>query len=537
LIFPRLNYLRYLAAIAAVCSAMFVPLYVLWLILNGSHMQYGDYFYMLDHLFSQEGTFIPSGLIVHANEHLVLIPKLIYLFNAKAFDGSNVSLGIIVWIISLAIAFLLAWQLRHIFYGSSVNKIILVWLFAAFLFPLAASHNYLHAMSGASWILANFFVVCALLFASNNRIITAGFFGLFATLSYGTGLAVWPALLLIVFLQRQVTWRTAVMALIGLAGVAFERWTSVTVVRHPLIEADPIAIMRSMQIASGSIFSNTPEIALLFGAISLIFIAFSFVFFIRAENVSASEKLTLGIIGYGIGVLFLFALSRSGFGDGVFLSSRYMGVIGLFTLGSILLSAFFFSQKKVWYFISSLLIILNLSASVPVLNKTKQIVLNQQELGAIAARLDIADGMIFVYGKQTGAILRSLNHYPFTAKGDKLFCDAQGQKVEYTLPAQEHGIHGRFDSAKPLSTSRVFQTDGWVHSENEIDCILMINNDNLVIGAAVRGWDRDDARQAIKARRKDIGWRGFALADSGAEIRTVVRLKDRPFLYEIKKGF
>ena len=523
--------------IVAISSASFIPLYLLWLILSGSHMQFGDYFDMLGHMFSTEGVFKPAGLFIHANEHLVLIPKLIFLFNVYFFDGSNITLGIIVWLISTITAILAWWQLQFIVRSSVANRILMAWLLASLLFPLSAAHNYLHAMSGTAWLLANLFSVCAVILSINKLYISAAIFGAFATFSYGTGLAVWPALLFVLVLDRQLTWKSAGVMVIGLVSIILERVTSHSVSGyHPPLEIDPLAILRSTQIAGGSILTNSTDLALIIGGIFLVLVAIFLLRLLSTKNNGATEKIIAGIVIYALTALFLFAIARSGFGDGVFLSSRYMGVVALFVFSVCLLSYFIIKNPVLWQGAASLMIILSLSAAVPVVTAVQNNVKEHQTLGVIAAQLGVAQGLMFGYGSRTGTVLRALDHYPFNATGDRVFCGLLGEKVEAPLPAGDHGIHGWFDSLKPLDKISGYEVNGWAHATRKFDCILIVDSANVVVGAAERGWPREDARRAIQGRDKNIGWKGYAVASSGGDLRALVRLQGQTGFFELSKS-
>jgi hypothetical protein len=524
--------------IIAILSAGFVPFYLLWLILSGSHMQFADYFNMLGSMYSNEGVFNPPGMFRHANEHLVLIPKLIFLFNIYFFDGSNIALGVIVWLIS-AIAAILVWrQLKFIFQSSIVNRILVAWLLASFFFPLSAAHNYLHAMSGTSWLLANLFSVCAVIFIANRRYIGAAIFGAFATFSYGTGLAIWPALLFLVVLDKHFSWKNMVVPIIGLASIVVERVTSHSVAGyHPSIQIDPLAIIRSIQIAGGSILTNSIDLAMIFGAIFLIFTAIFLLHVLSTNNINAAEKMITGMVIYALTALVLMAVARSGFGDGVFLSSRYMGVVALFVFSVSLLSYFIINNSILWQGGVTLIIILNLSAAVPVVSKVQNNVLKHQTLGAIATRLGVANGLIFGHTSRTNSILQALNHYPFNAAGDRVFCGLLGEKVKSSLSALDHGIHGWFDSSKPLDKTSGFQVDGWAfHAERKFDCILIVDSANVVVGAAELGWAREDARRSVKGKNKNIGWKGYALATPGSDLSVLVRLQGQSGFFLLNKS-
>ena len=135
---------------------------LLYLILSGSHMQFGDYFRMVGQLYDDGGHVNAAGLFLHANEHLVAIPKLLYLLNIILAAGSNITLGLAVWWFAAAIALLVLSAASESLRGGYLQKLIVAFAIGLFSFPIAAVHNFVFAMSGASWILANLFAVASL---------------------------------------------------------------------------------------------------------------------------------------------------------------------------------------------------------------------------------------------------------------------------------------------------------------------------------------------------------------------------------------
>ena len=96
---------------------------------------------------------------------------------------------------------------------------------------------------------------------------------------------------------------------------------------------------------------------------------------------------------------------------------------------------------------------------------------------------------------------------------------------------------GILDLVEPLADPNGVKVTGWVDSRRPLDCILLVNQLNEVVGAGIRGWDREDARLAISGSRSDIGWQGVARRSPGDDIRAVVQLRgDHDFLLLAKAG-
>jgi hypothetical protein len=389
-------------------------------------------------------------------------------------------------------------------------------------------------MSGSSWILANFFSVCAIVSLAHSRSLLAGIFGAASTFSYGTGLAVWPALFFVKLFTKRYAWRDALLLAIGIVSVMAERLTYTTLDKHPPLETNLLLILRSISITVGAIFSSNVDVAMLIGAGGLALAGFSLFRFWLSDAKKISGVIMVGLISYCLVIFVLFGISRAGFGDGMFLSSRYMAVTGLFYFAIFALSLMELGNKSMIPAIIASAIILNLSVAIKIIKEVKDTARFHQDLGSLAAKLDLASGLIFEYGPNTSAVLKATNQYPFSKLGDDLACGMIGKRIDSLLHVTQPGVLGWIDSVNHEPDSQAVKISGWIHSKRPIDCVLIINEFSDVIGAAVVGWDREDVRSTIKGSRRDIGFQGVARATSSKEFRTVARLKGDVDFFEIQ---
>jgi len=517
--------------LVGVLSAAVVPAYLLLLIVRGTPMQFNDYYGMLGQIYTPEGGFKPSGLLLHANEHLVAIPKLIYVANVWLFGGSNITLGVFVWLVSAATVVVIFLGLRQVFRVGPSTQVVLAWALAVLVFPLSALHNYQLAMSGTSWIAANLFAVCAILAMVRRRPLVAALFGALGTFTYGTGLAIWPALILVLILQRRFTVRDAVMLGIGAVSVLVERVTASSVDYHPPIVTNPVALLRSVDLSAGSLFTHSVDAALILGALVLGFTGYVVH---RANPAGRSERpnaALTGIAAFGFGVFLMFALSRTGFGDEMFLSSRYMAVVALFILSLVLLSLVVFGESSVWRWAVVASLIMALVAAVPTIGALKSSV-RSQDVGAIAARLGVAEGVVIGFRPSSSQTMEALGHYPFNGAGDRLACGLFGDTLDPARIGTSETVSGYIDSMEPTSNSYAVRITGWAYSTSPIECILVVDETNQVVGAALPGVTRDDVRKAIGVARSNLGWEGIARAvlDEGLRVVVVVAGSDDFYL-------
>lgn len=504
------------AHLSVALAAAFGPLLVLWVILEGSPQQYGDYFDMLHHMFEIDGTLLPSGLLVHQNEHLVLLPKLIYLLNITFFGGSNISLGVFVWSISVATAATMAYYLRPMFAGTCAKRAAILLSLSVLIFPMAAAHNYLYAMSGTCWILANFFAVCALIAMASGRLFLSAGFGILGTFTYGTSLAIWPALAVQLAYQRRFGWRELLLFVAGGGSVLIERFTSVAVAHHPSISFDPITVLKGMMIAAGALLTGSGLVAALYGAV-MIWLSLLLAARYAKTKIPANQTVfLLGLLAYGLAVLLMFSMSRIGFGYEMLMSSRYMAVVSLFVLGLILLSASIFPENRLWY-IATLgsLATIGLHGYL-VLTKFVTNGVTYQNLGAVAVRLDLANDNLFEYRSGTSERLKALDHFPYGPSGEAISCGLLGQDLS-GIGSSTGSVTGAISQFSPLKSGNGIFLSGWVQSNSPVECILFIERDGTtVVGAAVG--------EASLMGRSDERWQGIARATKSDDLRVAVKL-------------
>lgn len=517
----------------AVLSAGLIPVYLLVTLVRGTRMPFGDYFYMLSSIFAPDGAFTPGGLLVHANEHLIAIPKLVFAVNVRLFDGSNITLSVFVWLVSLATLLLVAWCLRSFLRGRTTRQVVVIWLLVATCFPLSAMHNYVYGMSGSAWILANMFAVGAIALGVRGLTLTSGAAGVLATFTYGTGLAVWPALVLLLILRRsRPNWRDGAMLTMGLLAVWVERATRDIVYGHPLPIWNPMVVVRSLSISVGSFFTGSLDVALMAGLGMLIW----FIFALRVllpRTLTRPEMFIVGMGAYALTALLMMAVSRSAFGDDTFTVSRYMAVVGVFVLSLGVLGLFVWGDARSWPWITAFGVSLTLVAAVPTIDHFQEVV-REQDVAAVAVRLGVAEGYLRGFEAGSGALLQTLGNYPFDG-GSGPDCGLLGAQVPTRLVRSDQ-VNGTVDNVSAAANGRAVNVSGWAYSARPIQCVLILDAQGTVIGAGVRGIPRQDVRAAYRFPVSDVGWEGVAARREGTQIRAGVVLKDSQEIYLLGDG-
>ena len=163
-------------------------------VLGSTRLPYNDYWPMIDTILGDDGGLKWRGVFQLRNEHPIAIPKLEYFAVAKLANGSNVVLGLVVIGIVCLTVILLGMLARNTENFSRAQRIAIVVAGSALLFTPRGSWYFVKSMSGAAWLTAHLFVIAAFVAHSKQRRVASIVFGVLASISYGTGLAIWPAL-------------------------------------------------------------------------------------------------------------------------------------------------------------------------------------------------------------------------------------------------------------------------------------------------------------------------------------------------------
>ncbi len=121
-----------------------------------------DYWANIFGLITEGGVdFNLAALFRHNNEHLVVIPKLIYIANYVAASGSNI--GLISYSIvagGLCAALLLIFT-YDLFRDAPWRLVLCAVLFPIVMFSAKLTHSYFYGMSGTIWLTADLFVIAS----------------------------------------------------------------------------------------------------------------------------------------------------------------------------------------------------------------------------------------------------------------------------------------------------------------------------------------------------------------------------------------
>ena len=287
----------------------------------------------------------PRGALTFQNEHPVVLPGFIYWVNAKLTGGSNNVLGLYVVAVGITTLVVMVRALPSDIKADRALRGTFVVLLAALLFAPRGIHNFVFAMSGTAWLTANALACVAILVAWRRNPYAALPFAALAALSYGTGLATFPVLVLIAVLQQRPRLVVGILAAAAVlaAGLYLSQYEA-----PPWVPGGSQTVVdvlrRSLQVL-GSPFAHELELAALVGAL-LPCVAGVAIAAAHRQGRLAELAPWIGIIAYGMAGSLLIGWSRGGLPDIAAVGSRYVSVGVLAWAGTFVLAVATFGRSR-----------------------------------------------------------------------------------------------------------------------------------------------------------------------------------------------
>ncbi|MEG4167252.1 MULTISPECIES: hypothetical protein [unclassified Microcoleus] len=542
---------QYILIAASILGILIPASYILYLISQAGDLSNFDYWWMTWNFYSVDG--FSTNLfnwIFRANEHFVLIPAIIYGLNIAVTQGSNIGLCLVAWFLAWiqchVLIALLPLNLRRF----PLQFISLVLCISIFNFTPAAAHNWMRGFSGVHWIIANLFVICSIFclqsYATflgtpgagtgtpplrNGWVICSIIFGVLGCISYSTPLALWPILCAAAVVLRFPLRITYLYFIASIAVIGIYFLTYKTPSHHPsLTKINPLKTLEYIPTYLGGIFSENIIVASIIGIIGLI-AATGFVgYWLFVKKVARPDWLPwLSIQLYTLQTALMAAVSRSGFGVEQATASRYATLPALFWMSTIVLTVLWVRELQPtpriqgrWltplFAVATVAIILMYGVG----GETAMAIARRatyQPLVALSLQLGITDVTLIKdrVGNKPAAFvglidaLKTNNLVPFNRDIKKHnFCAALDTKIDPNLlSAPKDGVPGYFDTVTKLApaASRVI---GWVGDpENNVKCIAILNQENVVRGFAMSGFPRPDLVKLFGPSYEFAAWRGY----------------------------
>jgi hypothetical protein len=400
--------------------------------------------------------------------------------------GSNVTLG---WIVLLLVLIQIAVLVSY--FGDRVpvvSRALALLATSALLFAPQGSWNFVRAMSGTAWLSANLCAVAAIALRSRSHRAPAVVLGVLASLSYSTGLLVWPALIVTgIVRDRKVRleWPTALGAVLTLVWY-LDRYRHID--HTSTLDNSSQLPLRNAGMLLGSIFTGGDPVGLTrwIGWLMIAVAVTLAVVAMRRDPVRAAPW--TGLCVYALGGAGLIALGRNLLlGD--FSASRYCSIGALLVVSAI--GNLIVSWPKVLVHALvcggvALMVSLPGGDVVDDLQKSEP----DQELLAIAQRLDLADGSRHWYALFGEAFpnvtpeLKAIGHYPF----DHRFtadCGLLGRRIPDDAGAWQVGVgRGRASRPEPMrNVPHAVRISGTVGGDAR--CVVITNRERRVVGMGV----------------------------------------------------
>ncbi len=546
---------QYVLIAASVIGILIPASYVLYLISQAGDLSNFDYWWMTWNFYSVDGfSTNPFSWIFKANEHFVLIPAIIYALNIVFTQGSNIGLCLVAWFLAWIQCYVLIALLPLKLRNYPLQFISVILCISIFNFTPAAAHNWMRGFSGVHWIIANLFVICAIFCLQsyvtivgantgasplrNGWVVGSIVFGILGCISYSTPLALWPILCaaaVVLRFPRRITYLyfAASIAVIGIYVLTYK-----TPSHHPsLTKINPLKTLEYIPTYLGGIFSENVIVASIIGIVGLIAVTgfIGYWLFVKKVVACGAERHRpewlpwLSIQLYTLQTALMAAVSRSGFGLEQATASRYATLPALFWMSTIILAVLSVRELQPTPRIQARWLTPLFAAATAAIvlmygvgGETAIAIARRatyQPLVALSLQLGITDISLIKdrVGNRPAAFiglidaLKTNNLVPFNRDIKKHnFCAALDTKIDPNLlSAPKDGVPGYFDTVTKLApaASRVI---GWVGDpENNVKCIAILNQENLVRGFAMSGFPRPDLVNLFGPAYESAAWRGY----------------------------
>jgi hypothetical protein len=504
---------------AAVALLAVVPAAVMLVEVAGApRMNALDYWDVLARVTGDAGEFTVRGALSLQNEHPTLLPGLAYYADARWFGADNRALGLLTWLMAAASLALLVRLLPRSLPPASRGAavVLLAWL----VFAPKGLHNFVYGMSGTAWWSANLAVLAALTLWHRGRRGPACAAGLVACACYGTGFAVWPALLVLALLRREGRWMPVPFAL-GLVTVT--AWTVLggsDSGGRQLSDPSALETVGTALTTTGSLFSSGPvEVAGLAGAITVVALLLALAALApawagrsAAEAPGAPPAETapwVALAVWGVASLWLIATARTHLGTEA-LAGRYTSIAALFLAATVVLTLS--ARVRAGFPAVPAAVAVLVLATVAAAAGTTTAVRGHYrtlELHAVAVRLGVpATVPAAGFDSTVLPTLQALRGYPFTAAFDLGCGRREGDVVDVqALPRLplvdrfQEQTGGRVDSVVEGPAvdddadvrGQGVRVEGWALLGREpAGCVLVTTPDGEVVGGGIVGIPRED---------------------------------------------
>jgi hypothetical protein len=519
---------------------------MLLLIVHGSQTEYLDYWRIIDRSLSPSGGLYLHGLITIHDVHPVIIPTLLYWANARLFGGSNIYLGGLVIVITLGMVAIVMRAFARSESSTPASRAVMLVATSFLLFTPAGAWNFYEGMSGAAWLPANVFVALAITLSIAKKLTASFVIAVLASMSYGTGLLVWPVLMAIGLIQARTEGTSrrapALAAVGGVAAAALYSLAPTTGDEFTNSSASvSSATPRAAFALGGFIFSDSIGAATALGAVG--FLSGAWLAWRSVTHRVPGTLLFIGLWLYAAGSLVLMALARADAIEafGLDQASRYASLAALMWISILGMALLSFRSAVPIVALTMVSLLATTLAGQLFVDQSRDRVFAQDRV-ALAQYIGMADGTRIEGGYRTFPVmthlLRALHHYPFDGRFSAdcgLFGKKIGPDALHRLPAVI-GKGGVNSMGSPASPREPVHLNAWLESPSRIRCVVVLDGESRVVGAGLHGGPTPE-RVLRRHQTDDPNVGIYALARRGAATyRLGVKLVGDNRLFRIGRG-
>jgi hypothetical protein len=478
-----------------------------------------------------------AELFRHNNEHVVPIPKLIYVANYLATSGSNTGLIVYSLAVGAVCAGLLVFLARDLFGDTPLRFALCALLFPLAMFSAKLTHSYFLGMSGAIWLTADLFVILsasALAKAVSTRstvwLLASLLVALLGVLAYSTAiyslivlLIVCLALLLIPKLRglmpKPALIGTATIIIVLLGAGAINRHQAA---HHPGWDFDPLGLVHFVLIYIGNALTTGP----LRPVVGLAILAIGALAIRRLMSEGRTQDVLLWIVLFFFAPFnaFMTGIGRLGYGVKIAATSRYQSVTALTLIATIALALAALPKGAVSAHVARVraaaIVVLLLVAALLATNRAyvkNYAARNQNKMIAeIALRQGIqGDHHLKAATPAIGQLdrllpaLRAAHHVPFNTRSR---CEeVLGQHMAATVGPSAGALETITAYAMSHAAGRAIELSGWAERDGQSpDCILIVDGDGTAMGSGASAAPRPDLERAQGRSLGLVGWKAVA---------------------------